>query len=85
MINNYLYPRVENIIEVLRKDFKLIASKRKDDEWKRDHYRYAFTISAQRMFDLLNSQLTKESVSSVSESTKKELIRLRNQINSLLQ
>lgn len=81
---NYLLPRLENIIEVLRKDFLLIAKKKKEDEWKRDHYRYAFTVAAQRMYNLLEEQLTGDSVSPVKESTKKELIILRDQINKII-
>ena len=83
-MKNYLLPRLENIIEILRKDFILIAKKKQNDEWKRDHYRYTFTVTAQRMFELLDTQLTNDVVSPVSESTKKELIRLQNQINSII-
>lgn len=83
-MQNYLKPRVDNVIEILNKDFELIAKKKKDDEWKRDHYRYAFTLVAQRMYDLLNSNLTGEEMHPVSPSTKKELKALRNRIDEML-
>lgn len=82
---NYLLPRLENVIVILSKDFLLIARKEKDDEWKRDHYRYAFTVAAQRMYSLLDEQLTDKPISPVNESTRKELIFLRDQINKIIE
>jgi len=77
-MQNYLKPRIDNVIEILKKDFDLIARKKKDDEWKRDHYRYTFTVSVQRMYDLLNSNITGKKMMPVSNSTKKELAVLRD-------
>jgi len=81
---NYLLPRLEEILESLQTDYKLIARKNKDDEWKRDHYRYIFTITVQRTFELLNTQLTETEVPPIRESTKMELIILRDQINKMI-
>lgn len=83
-MENFLKPRIDNIIEILKKDTELIAKKKKDDEWKRDHYRYTFTIFVQRMYDLLNSNLTAEEMMPISQSTKKELKTLRNRIDEML-
>lgn len=84
-MQNYLKPRIDNIIEILRRDFDMIAKKEKDDEWKRDHYRYAFTLAAQRMYDMLNSNLTGEKMHSVSSSTKKELEALCKRIDEMIE
>lgn len=83
-MQNYLKPRIDNIIEILKRDFDMIAQKKKDDEWKRDHYRYTFTLAAQRMYDLLNSNLTGEELLPISLSTKKELKALRNRIDEMI-
>jgi uncharacterized protein YutE (UPF0331/DUF86 family) len=83
-MQNYLKPRIDNVIDILKKDFDMIAKKKKDNEWKRDHYRYAFTLAAQRMYDLLNSNLTGEEMYPVSPSTKKELKALRSKIDEML-
>lgn len=83
-MENHLKPRIDNVIEILKKDFDLIAKKKKEDEWKRDHYRYTFTIAVQRMYDLLNSNLTGEEMHPVSPSTKTELKALRNRIDEML-
>lgn len=82
---NYMIPRLENVIELLKKDLRLIASKNKDDFWKREHYCYAFTLSAQWMFDLLNSQLTEKELPPFSASTKKELAALSDQLKAMIE
>lgn len=84
-MQNYLKPRIENIIEILKRDFDMIAKKKKNDEWKRDHYRYAFTLAAQRMYDMLNSNLTGEKMHSVSPSTQKELEALCKRIDEMIE
>lgn len=84
-MHNYLKPRINNIIIILKNDLDLIAGKRKDDEWKRDQYRYTFTLAVQRMYDLLNSNLTVNQMSPVSQSTKSELIALRDRIDKMLE
>ena len=81
---NYLLPRLENFLTDLQKDFRLIAKKNKDDEWKRDHYRYTFTVSVQRVYDLLNAQLTEEKMLPISQSIRDELIVLRDKITEML-
>lgn len=81
---NYLKPRIDNILEILKKDFELIAGKKKDDVWKRDHYRYTFTVSVQRMYDLLNSNITGEDMLPISKSTKQELENLRVKIEKMI-
>lgn len=84
-MQNYLKPRIENVIEILKKDFDLISKKSKADEWKRDHYRYTFTVSVQRMYDLLNSNITGDEMIPISKSTKKELKALRNRIDEMIE
>lgn len=84
-MHNYLKPRIDNIIIILKNDLDLIAGKRKDDEWKRDQYRYTFTLAVQRMYDLLNSNLTVNQMSPVSQSTKSELVALRDRIDKMLE
>jgi hypothetical protein len=83
-MQSYLKPRIDNVIEILKKDIDLIANKKKDDEWKRIHYRYTFTLFVQRMYDLLNSNLTVEEMMPISQSTEKELKALRNRIDEML-
>lgn len=83
-MQNYLKPRIDNVIEILRKDCDLIAQKNKDDDWKRDHYRYTFTVAAQRMYDMLNSNITGEEMQPISQSTKKELKSLREKIEEMI-
>lgn len=84
-MHNYIKPRIDNVIEILKKDIDLIAKKKKDDEWKRDHYRYTFTVFVQRMYDLLNSNLTEEEMQPISKSTKKELKALRKWIDEMIE
>ena len=84
-MHNYIKPRIDNVIEILKKDIDLIAKKKKDDEWKRDHYRYTFTVFVQRMYDLLNSNLTEEEMQPISKSTKKELKALRKGIDEMIE
>lgn len=81
---NWLKPRLDNIIILLQKDLDLISKKRKDDEWKRDHYRYTFTVAAQRMYELLNLELSGKQMLPVKDSTKKELKILRNMIDTMI-
>ncbi len=45
---NYLIPRLENLIDALTSDLRLIAKKKKDDEWKRDHYQIYFHSSCSK-------------------------------------
>ncbi len=82
---NYLIPRLENLIAILSKDFRLIAKKKKDDEWKRDHYRYIFTVHAQRIYSLLNTSLTDTPPAEIQKSTKDELIILRNILDKMIE
>ena len=82
---NYLIPRLENLVAILSKDLRLIASKKKDDEWKRDHYRYIFTVHAQRIYRLLNTSLTEVPAAEVKKSTKDELIVLRDILNKMIE
>ncbi len=82
---NYLIPRLENLILILSSDLRLIAKKKKDDEWKRDHYRYIFTVHAQRIYNLLNTSLTEKSPAKVQKITKDELIVLRDILNNMIE
>jgi hypothetical protein len=81
---NWLKYRLDDLILGLRKDLDLISKKKKPDEWKRDHYRYTFAVSAQRIFTILNVSITEESVSPIKDSTKKELIILRDMIDEMI-
>jgi hypothetical protein len=83
-MNNYLKPRLDFLLEQLKKDFDLIAKKKKDDEWKRDHYRYAFTVHVQRIYEMLNTSLTENEPADIKESTKKEMTLLRNYLESMV-
>ena len=38
-MNNQLKPRLDFLIELLKKDLDLIYKKKNDDEWKRDKIR----------------------------------------------
>ncbi len=82
---NYLIPRLENLIGALRSDLIFIAKKKKDDEWKRDHYRYIFAVHAQRIYKLLNASLTEIPPAKIQKSTKDELIVLRDILNKMIE
>ena len=75
---------IDGMIENLKKDLNLIAKKKRDDEWKRDHYRYTFTIAAQRIYKLLNTSITENPPAPVQPSTKKELKVLKDIIEGML-
>jgi hypothetical protein len=83
-MNNQLKPRLDLLLEDLRKDFALIAKKKKDDEWKRDHYRYTFTVHTQRIYEMLNTSITEEPPAETKTSTKKEIILLRDYLDSMI-
>ncbi len=83
-INNWLKEDIDGMIENLKKDLNLIAKKKRDDEWKRDHYRYTFTIAAQRIYKLLNTSITENPPAPVQTSTKKELKVLKDVIEGML-
>ena len=73
VVYNWLKEDFDTMIEGLQKDLDLIAAKKKDDEWKRDHYRYTFTVFAQRIYKLLNTSITENPPAPIQPSTKKEL------------
>jgi hypothetical protein len=83
-IYNWLKEDLDSMIESLKKDLDLIAKKKKDDEWKRDHYRYTFTIAAQRIYKLLNTSITENPPAGVQPSTKKELEVLKEILEKML-
>ena len=83
-IYNWLKEDLDSMIESLKKDLTLIANKKKDDEWKRDHYRYTFTIAAQRIYKLLNTTITENPPAVVQPSTKKELEVLKEIVEQML-
>ena len=84
VIYNWLKEDLDGMIENLRRDLNLIAKKKKDDEWKRDHYRYSFAISAQRILKLLSTSITENPPAEVQASTKKELIVLKEIIEEMI-
>jgi hypothetical protein len=83
-MNNQLKPRLDLLIELLKKDFDLISKKKKDDEWKRDHFRYTFTVHVQRIYELLNTSVTKDLPAEIKSSTKKEMVLLRDYLNKMI-
>jgi hypothetical protein len=83
-MNNYLKPRLDFLLEQLKKDFDLIAKKKKDDEWKRDHYRYTFTVHVQRIYEMLNTSITENEPADIKEATKKEMTLLQNYLESMI-
>lgn len=83
-MNNQLEPRLDLLIEDLKNDFALIAKKKKDDEWKRDHFRYTFTVHAQRIYELLNTSITENIPAEIKTSTKNEMILLRDYLNKMI-
>ncbi|MGE5679869.1 MAG: hypothetical protein ACM34K_03210 [Bacillota bacterium] len=83
-MNNWLKQRLDFELDQLRSDLKLISLKQKDEEWKRDHYRYAFTLSAQKIYQLLDSTITQDPLTPPSESTKKELALLTNYLKNII-
>lgn len=83
-MNNWLKERLDYELEQLKKDLKLIALKPKDEEWKRDHYRYTFTLSVQRIFSLLNSTITSQPIAPLSKATKQELTILKELIDKII-
>jgi hypothetical protein len=84
-MNNQLKPRLDLLLEDLKNDFSLIAKKKKDDEWKRDHYRYTFTVQVQRIYEMLNTSITEASPAEVKTSTKKEIISLINYLETMIE
>ncbi len=84
-MNNQLKLRIDLLIEDLKNDFSLIAKKKKDDEWKRDHYRYTFTVHVQRIYEMLNTSITENPPAEIKLSTKKELKLLRDEINNMIE
>lgn len=83
-MNDQLKPRLDLLLEDLKNDFALIAKKKKDDEWERDHYRYTFTVHTQRIYKMLNTSITEEPQAEIKPSTKKEIIFLRDYLNSMI-
>ena len=84
-MNNQIKPRLDLLIEKLNNDFELISKKKKDDEWKRDHYRYTFTVHVQRIYEMLNTSITNTLPAEIKESTKKEMILLRDYLNKMIE
>lgn len=83
-MNNLLKPRLDLLLGDLKNDFALIAKKKRDDEWKRDHFRYTFTIHTQRIYEMLNTSITVNLPVEIKNSTKKEMVLLRNYLNSMI-
>lgn len=83
-MNNHIKPRLDLLLEFLKKDFDLISKKKKDDEWKRDHFRYTFTVHVHRIYELLNTSVTKHLPAEIKSSTKKEMALLRNYLDKMI-
>ena len=84
-MNEQLKPRLDLLLEDLKNDFALIAKKKKDDEWKRDHFRYTFTVHVYRIYELLNTSVTKDLPAEIKSSTKKEMVLLRDYLNKMIE
>ncbi len=83
-MKDYLAQDLEYFLGRLQQDINLISAKKKEEEWKRDHYRYAFILSSQRILNTLNTSLSKTPPAGLQEPTRKELIVLRDMINEML-
>lgn len=83
-MNNQIKPRLDLLLEFLRKDFDLISKKKKDDEWKRDHYRYTFTVHVHRIYELLNTSVTKDLPAEIKSSTKEEMVLLIDYLTKMI-
>lgn len=83
-MHNQLKPRLDLLIDLLKKDFDLISKKKKDDEWKRDHFRYTFTVHVQRIYELLNTSVTKDLPAEIKSSTKKEMVLLKDYLKKMI-
>ena len=84
VIHNWLKEDLYRMIDNLKRDLDIIAKKKKDDEWKRDHYRYSFTLAAQRIYKLLNTSITENPPAPVQESTRQELKVLKEILEEML-
>lgn len=84
VIYNWLKEDLDTMVGGFQKDLNLIAKKKKDEEWKRDHYRYTFTVFAQRIYKLLNTSITEDPPAAVQPSTKKELEVLKSIIEEMI-
>lgn len=84
-MNNHIKPRLDILLEKLKKDLDLISQKKKDDEWKRDHFRYTFTVHVQRIYEMLNTSITASPPAEIKLSTKKELVSLQRYISELIE
>ncbi len=73
------------MIQKLQNDLNLIANKNKDDEWKRDHFRYTYTVWSQRIYNLLNTSITDTEPSGVKDSTKKEMKALKDILGKMIE
>jgi hypothetical protein len=83
-MHNKLKQSLDYWIEKLKDDLSLIADKNKDDEWKRDHYRHTFAVAAQRIFDSLNTSITENPPAGIKESTKMELVYLKEILEKMI-
>jgi hypothetical protein len=84
LMKNQIKPRLDFLIEQLKNDFDLISKKKKDDEWKRDHFRYTFTVHVQRIYEMLNTSITKNLLAEIQPSTKKEMVLLKDYLDKMI-
>jgi hypothetical protein len=54
-MHNWLKKDLDYLIASYQKDIELISKKKKDEEWKRDHYRYISAVHFQRILNNLNT------------------------------
>lgn len=83
-MDNHIKPRLDLLIEQLKKAFELIAKKKKNDEWRRDHFRYTFTVHIQKIYEMLNTSITASLPAEIKLSTKKEMVLLRDHLNKMI-
>jgi hypothetical protein len=84
-MRNWLKNDLDYFISGYQRDVEMISKKDKDEEWKRDHYRYASAVYFQRILNALNTQIIETPPSPLKESTRLELIVLRNIIDQMIE
>lgn len=84
-MHNRMKYNLDDLIGGYKSDLEMVSRKNKDEEWKRDHYRYISAIAFQRIFNMLNAQVTEIPPAPVNESTRRELIILRKIIDAMVE
>jgi hypothetical protein len=83
-MRNWIKQDLDLLIKKYNEDLEMISKKNKDDEWKRDHYRYASAVAFQRILTLLNTSITGTPAAPLQESTRAELQELKKVIEQTI-